>query len=339
MTESFPGRRDPGPRHPAAGDPTFLIVRFSAIGDCVMAAHAVTAIRLKHPNARIVWAVEPFCVPVLDTARLVDDIVECPRRRWKEARWSPATWRDQLRTYLSLRRYRPDIALDFQGHSKTALAVRLSGAKRRLAVDATDAFARRLVRPSNLTQGKKHWVERHQALLAELGDYPFVTRPIVPELFEERGRVAEERPAGPVATLSVGSSEEDKRYPISQWRTVAESLLAHGVSVVALGGPGDPPIETPGTLDRIGKTGLRESMAWIAASDVHLAADTGTGHIAAAYSVPVVSVFGRTNPAKFRPYTDQGTALRAPSKRPGDVSPSEVVAAALSWLEGACPGS
>lgn len=339
MIETFPGRRDPGPRTEGSRGPTFLVVRFSAIGDCVMTAHAVTAIRRRHPNARIVWAVEPFCAPVLDRDRLVDAIVEFPRRRWKEARWSPATWRAQLGTYLSLRRFRPDFALDFQGHSKTALAARLSGAKRRLAVGATDAFARRLVTTSTQVAQQKHWVERHQALLQELGDYPFVTRPIVPELFEERGRVVAERPTGPVATLSVGSSEEDKRYPIEHWRTVAESLLARGVSVVVLGGPGDPTLGLPNVFDLVGKTSLRETMAWIAQSDVHLAADTGSGHLAAAYSVPVVSVFGRTNPAKFRPYTDRGTPLRAPTKRPGDVAPAEVVAAARSWLEDPCPGS
>lgn len=304
-----------------------------------MTAHAVTAIRRKHPNARIVWAIEPFCAPVLDRDRLVDDVVGFPRRRWKDARWSPLIWRDQLRTYLGLRRFRPDFALDFQGHSKTALAARLSGAKRRLAVQATDPLARRLVPPSSRALQTKHWVERHQALLAELGDFPFVDRPIVPELFEERERVASGRPSGLVATLSVGSSEEDKRYPIGHWREVAGGLLDQGVSVVALGGAGDPSFDRSGVLDLVGKTTLRETMAWIALSDVHLAADTGSGHLAAAYSVPVVTVFGRTNPAKFRPYTDHGTSLRAPTKRPGDIAPAEIVTTARSWLEGPCPGS
>jgi len=67
----------------ALSAPRFLIVRFSAIGDCVMAAWAATAIRNRHPDAFICWAVEERCAPVVDRNRLVDKIVEIPRERWR----------------------------------------------------------------------------------------------------------------------------------------------------------------------------------------------------------------------------------------------------------------
>jgi ADP-heptose:LPS heptosyltransferase len=64
---------------------------------------------------------------------------------------------------------------------------------------------------------------------------------------------------------------------------------------------------------------------------LHLAADTGTGHIAAAYGVPFVSVFGPTDPKLFRPYSDEGVVLRA-SDRAGDVEPAQILAAAEGLL-------
>jgi ADP-heptose:LPS heptosyltransferase len=69
-------------------------------------------------------------------------------------------------------------------------------------------------------------------------------------------------------------------------------------------------------------------MAAVALSSVHLAADTGTGHIAAAYGTPVVSVFGPTQPQNYRPYTDRGIVLRGPEDTT-NVPPDDVLAAAL----------
>ena len=66
---------------------------------------------------------------------------------------------------------------------------------------------------------------------------------------------------------------------------------------------------------------------------LHLAADTGTGHAASAYGTPVVSVFGPTDPALYRPWGGRSTMLRN-----GDdtacVSSGEVAAAAHELLAG-----
>ena len=313
--------------------PRVLIARFSAIGDCVMAAHAATAIRLRFPNAHLVWAVEPRCAEVLDTDRLLDEIVLFPRDEWKKQRSHPATWMDQMRRYLSLRRFRFDWALDLQGHSKTALCVRLSGAKRRLAVRPTDAFAKMLNPVSVRSRTPEHWVERHMALLNELGEFPTPERPLMPQLFDERGSVSVSG-GRPLVTLSLASSSEAKRYPVEKWRLIARKLAQEGFEVVAVGGPGDPSLGLKGDTaqDLVGKTTLRQTMAAIQMSAVHVSADTGTGHIAAAYGVPVVSLFGPSNPDRFRPYTRVGVVLRNGTD-PGEINPDDVLQA-VSTLHG-----
>ena len=65
-------------------------------------------------------------------------------------------------------------------------------------------------------------------------------------------------------------------------------------------------------------------MSAVAHSMVHLAADTGTGHMAAAYGVPVVSVFGYTDMIEYRPYTENGVVLNAGKSMDG-VSPEQIV--------------
>ncbi|MGE0001849.1 MAG: glycosyltransferase family 9 protein, partial [Fimbriimonadaceae bacterium] len=75
----------------------FLVVRLSAIGDCVMAAHAVSSLRRAHPKADIVWAVQEKCAPVVASPGLADEVIVVPRERWKQGRRSPAAWFDQVR--------------------------------------------------------------------------------------------------------------------------------------------------------------------------------------------------------------------------------------------------
>ena len=307
--------------------PRVLIVRFSAIGDCVMAAWAATAVRERHPDAFLCWAVESRCAPVIDRTALVSRVEEMPRDRWKRARWSPATWRQMVGKYAGLRRLRFDLGLDLQGHSKTALCLRLARPKVRLASRATDSIAARL----NPVHGSRppgvHTVEWYGQMLQAVGDYPLPERPLMPR-DPEAARVLVERVGGelPLATITVSAGQPAKAYPEAHWAEVARGLLDRGYRVAFLGGPTDRPIELPNAVDLVGKLALASTLEAVRLSAVHLAGDTGNGHMAAALGVPVVSVFGPTDPASFRPYTDLGRVLRHDAQT-SSVSPTEVLGA------------
>ena len=303
-----------------------LLVRFSAIGDCVMTAWAASALRHQHPEATLAWAVESRCVPVIDTTSLVNDLCIFPRERWKKRRGDPRVFGEQIRTYLGLRRYKFDLALDFQGHSKTALATRLCGASRRLSARATDALARRLnpvLNPS--LQPGEHEIELYGRMLPAAGFGPVPEFPIMPPLPALPTPIS-----APFVSIQTGAGELDKRVPVEHWEAVAADLVHRGIPVVALGGPQDPPLDGPGIVNGVGQWSLLESMAVIKASAVHLAGDTGSGHIAAALNVPVVSIFGRTDPARFRPWTARGTVLRG-GNTPGETSVTDILEAAQTW--------
>jgi ADP-heptose:LPS heptosyltransferase len=299
-----------------------LVVRFSAIGDCVMAVPVAVAIRRSHPDAFIAWAVESRCAPVVDNGRLTNLRHEFQRDEWKQGRWSPRVWRDQLARYTSLRRNRFDIGIDLQGHSKTALCLRLAAPTKRLAAYATDSLARSLNPLAAGQRGERHAIEWSLEVLNQIGDFGREVEFIMPELGPPPLS-----PTKPLATIAVGAGQARKSYPSKRWAEVARGLLDRGFSVAWLGGFGELAPEIEGTADLVGKLSLAESMAAIGASAVHMAADTGSGHIAAAYGVPVVSVFGPTNPAVFRPWTDQGIVLRE-GKDPGTIGPDQVLKAA-----------
>src|SRR5690242_8041064 len=109
-----------------------------------MSVPVAVSIRERFPDGFLIWAVETRCAAVVETETLVDRRMEFPRDKWKKARWSAQTWREQLARYLSLRKLKLDYGIDLQGHSKTALCLRLANPKARIAVRATDSLARML---------------------------------------------------------------------------------------------------------------------------------------------------------------------------------------------------
>ncbi|MGV3613703.1 MAG: glycosyltransferase family 9 protein [Fimbriimonas sp.] len=290
--------------------PRFLLVRFSAIGDCVMAAWAATAIRRKYPDGFLLWAVESRCAAVVDRKQLVTQACEFPRDRWKRKRWSPATWREQVALYSRLRALKFDCGIDLQGHSKTALCLRLAKPKRRIATRATDSLARKLNPVYGAKPAGVHTVEWNHEVLCTFGDFELPVHPLMPLRDEPWEAARGHLGAGRIASISVSAGQPDKAYASDRWREVAASLVRDGFQVVFLGGPTDSPIDAPGTVDLVRKLPLDQTMAVVAHSAIHLAGDTGTGHMAAAYGVPLVSVFGPTDPAVFRPYSDLAVVLR-----------------------------
>jgi ADP-heptose:LPS heptosyltransferase len=302
--------------------PSFLIVRFSAIGDCVMAAYTATAIRKALPESKIVWAVDSRCRPVLADSGLVDDFVEFPRDDWRTRRWSPSTWREQLGKFSRLRKMRLDVGLDLQGHSKTALCLRIAAPRKRLSAFSTDPFAARLNPQLEGDPNGAHRVERMLAAAQQFGTFQVPKRPIMPAL---------PGPSASLITISTGAGATNKIYPAKAWIQVARHFVEAGFQIQFLGAGPDPSVEVPGTKNWVGKLTLRESMAKIACSVLHLAGDTGSGHIAAAYGVPVVSIFGPTDPRLFRPYSEVATVLKK-SDRTADCSAEEVISAAEALL-------
>src|ERR1700674_2269199 len=90
---------------------SILIVRLGAMGDIIHALPGAASLKHSFPMARISWVVEPRWVPLLEDNGFVDRIVVFRRD-------NPRSWgatKDELRA----ERY--DLAIDFQGLTKSAL--------------------------------------------------------------------------------------------------------------------------------------------------------------------------------------------------------------------------
>jgi hypothetical protein len=104
-------------------------------------------------------------------------------------------------------------------------------------------------------------------------------------------------------------------------------LVAEGrCELVLCGSPDDVPLhdavrEAVGPLvaphlhDFSTRVSLRETGALVAAMDLCVGVDTGLVHLAASHDVPVVVLFGPTDPNRWSPWTPRATVVRSPRLR------------------------
>lgn len=283
-----------------------------------MTCWAATAIRQKYPPVHLTWITEDRCAPVIASPGLVNTLIEVPRQTWKRSRTSPKTWREQLKFYAKIRSEPYDWAIDFQGHSKTAIGLRLCKAKKKLMARSTDAFAKRL---NPLMQGNPrsmHCVDWNHHVLQQFDEFDRPPLPLMPSVAPN----AEE----PFVSISVGAGAKNKEWSRENWVQVVGDWIKLGIPVKVLGGPTDQSLDVSGAVNLVGKLPLAKTLEVVAQSRVHVAADTGTGHMAAAYQIPQISIFGPSPVEVFRPYSPLCTVL-CNGESPDDVRPAEVNAA------------
>ncbi|MDB2613750.1 lipopolysaccharide heptosyltransferase II [Chlamydiales bacterium] len=160
---------------------------------------------------------------------------------------------------------------------------------------------------------KQHHVDTYRDLLIPLG---IPHQESVPKLYitEEEKEWANkllEKHTGKVIGINPGAAfGSAKCWPPERFRALVEKILKETDHTILCFG--DSSLVslinqiTHGLGERVvnlaGKTSIRELLALINACDVFLSNDSGPMHIAAALKVPLVALFGSTNPTKTGPY-------------------------------------
>lgn len=279
--------------------PRILIVRLSAIGDVIHGVPVLNALRAKYPRALIGWIVEGRAADLVEGHPALDALIRAPRRWLK----SP---RAILRVRRQLRQYRFDTAVDVQGLTKSALAARLSGARRRIG--AAGRRGRELSKWLNnelVEVHGEHVIDHYLQILRPLG----VESPRVEFHLPERTEDARFAAAfleeaglerGRYAVLSSGAGWPSKLWPPERYAQVARELgLQRGLpSLVVWGTPDELPLAEevvrlcPEFATLAPPTSLTELGALLRPARLFVGSDTGPMHLAVAVGVPTVSMHG-----------------------------------------------
>ena len=130
-------------------------------------------------------------------------------------------------------------------------------------------------------------------------------------------RLPVERRDDGFAVVHPFSGSASKNWPLERFRSVAAALESAGVPVRWTAGPGE---ELPAAVrfDDLGRLAQ-----WLARARVFIGNDSGIAHLAAACGVPVLALFGPSDPRVWAPRGECVCVL------PFDAAPSAVAAAAL----------
>jgi lipopolysaccharide heptosyltransferase II len=288
-----------------------LVVRLRSIGDTVLATPSLYALRRFLPRARIDVLLEDWVAPLLEGSELVDRVVTVERKSNSS----------RLRVARQLRAEMYDVAYNLHGGSTAALLTRALGAQYRVGY-ADYPYAslhNHAAPPSSMLWGmeKTHSAEQQLALLGWTG-VPVSDRPssrlavtleasaaVARRLREEAGLTD----AQPFALIHPAAAFDTKTWAAENFARVVEHLAARGLASVAVAAPFEAKViedvRARASAPLAGFTDLRlpELTALAARASVFVGNDSGVAHVAAAVGTPQVVVFGSSNVAHWRPWT------------------------------------
>ncbi|HWF62327.1 MAG TPA: lipopolysaccharide heptosyltransferase II [Nitrospira sp.] len=296
------------------------------IGDAVMCEPAVRGLRSLFPEAELTMLAKPpiadlfIAHPGLNSVVVYDDK---GAHAGMSGKWSLAGM---------LRRHRFDLAVLFQNAFEAAFLTWLAGIPRRYGY-ATDGRVLFLTEPVAVPNGPVpvHQVEYYWNLLRPLGMAGRATLPALLVSADE-GRMVDVR----LASAGIDSSDlmiginpgstygSAKRWLSDRFAEVAKRLVRRleqaenaRIAVIILGAKGEESLGEDIAAQLSGRsvvlsgaTTIRELMAVVKRCRLLITNDTGPMHIAAAFGVPVVAVFGPTDWRTTAPYGQERSMVR-----------------------------
>ncbi|HET7439917.1 MAG TPA: glycosyltransferase family 9 protein [Terriglobales bacterium] len=308
-----------------------LIVRLSAMGDIIHALPAATALRQAFPQARIGWLVESRWKELLCTPRalgaggrslqrpLADRIHTVNTAAWRSSPFSLNTWKEIFNTVREVRGVHYDVAVDFQGAIRSALLAKWSAAPVVYGAAQPRENAASLWYTRQVRVRGEHVVQQNlslaEAIIGHSISAPKVEFPCDAVMDEEVVRRLAADNIGTFAILNPGAGWGAKQWPAERYGYVARKLAEKGVKPLVNSGPGEEVLALAAEAASGGAAqaltcSLTELIALTRRASLFIGGDTGPMHLAAAMGVPVIGIFGPTNPARNGPFGTPSVILR-----------------------------
>ncbi len=344
-----------------------LIVRLGAMGDIIHTLPAAAALRAAFPDAAIGWVVEERWAELLATRSvsrsgprtperpLVDHIHAVNTKSWRTSMTSAQTWKKIATAVREVRREKYEVAIDFQGAIRSAMIARISGANAIYGFTQPRETPARTLYTRRVTARGTHIIEQNLSLAEEVAGRALPTPGAVFPHDEAAEQECEHRlqESGikKFALLNPGAGWGAKRWPAERYGEVAKEIASHGLKPLINFGPGEEDLAqtvqraSNGRAEMVSSS-LAQLIALTRRASLFIGGDTGPLHLAAALSVPVVAIFGPTDPARNGPFGTNSVVLRSPSsqtshkRRPQpeegllEITVDQVITAARQLLEG-----
>ena len=298
------------------GEPTeneprsILVVEYWNLGDFVMLTPFFKNIRLHYPKAHIALLGSPRTIPMAEGQGLIDEIIPVTvpwaqhMSRWKK--YFSRHWMNLFRCMRQVRARRFDLGFTARADIRDSFILWAGGVKRRVGYGfahggtlLTDVAQPDLSRP--------HYTDRWLHLLEHQGKPVLDRRPELRVGPEQRafakgflGELGLDN-GDMLVGFHTGARNEVRQWGHEKFLEVARRLTAlFPVKILWFQDPGAPEKPTSGPFIPV-TLPLKEFLAVLSECRVLVCNDTGPMHMASGLGVPVVAVFGPTQPEWFGP--------------------------------------
>jgi ADP-heptose:LPS heptosyltransferase len=277
------------------------ILRLRSLGDCVLTTPALDILKRFRPDLHLAIFVENRCREIFEGN---PDLAEIHPPE-----------------LAALRRFRPRLCLNLHGGTRSAWMTELSGARYRagfghyrqqFVYNVHIPRAQEILRVDRTVHTAEHLASAMYFLGAPNGEIP-------------RAKLFPGAPAPtadpPYAVIHAAATTQGKTWDPAHFLIVAAYLAHAGLSPVFIGAAGDDlaPFRQCRTL----QGSLTEVKRLLASAALFVGNDSGPAHMAAAYGVPSVVIFGPSDPAIWGPWRTAGEVVAAPGGI-GDVTVAQV---------------
>ena len=276
-----------------------LVIKTSSLGDVVHALPALTDARAANPSISFDWVVEEAFAPIPSWHNSVVQVIPVALRRWRKSPFSRLTrqqWHE-FKPRINAADY--DVVIDAQGLLKSAWLTRKAngtshGFDRQSAREGLASFS---YDKCHQVARDQHAIERVRELFAKALDYTLPISP--PDYGIYSGNKGE---SSQQLVFLHATTWQSKHWPEQYWLRLVELATNDGYQVQLPWGN-----ETEKTrAERLAKNNDKATVSpamdlngiasLLTSSSGAVAVDTGLGHLAAAFSLPAVSIYGSTNP-------------------------------------------
>lgn len=289
-----------------------LIVKVSSLGDIIHTLPAVTDARRANRDVVFDWVVEEAFTEVPSWHPAVENVIPVGIRRWRH-HWIKSYLKGEISEFRErLKAIHYDLVIDAQGLIKSGIVSRMS---RGLTVGLSNRTIREPL--ATLFYNKvysvpwtEHAVERVRELFSRALQYKYDRLEVNYGIDFERLGLEPNEPRQKQLVFLHGTTWKTKNWPENYWRELAKMASAEGYRILLPWGDdlerrrAELIANSSSSIEILPRQSLTGLARHIARSMGVIAVDTGLGHLAAALSVPTLSLYGPTNPGLSGTYGD-----------------------------------
>ena len=284
-----------------------LIIKPSSLGDVIHSLPFLKSLKNTLPESHIEWIISKDLKDILEGNPLINKLVVFNKDAWRGLRNFPEFVRDIRSLIKTLKSGHYDMVIDLQGLLRSGLMTFFSSSPLKIGFQQARECSTIFYNKKITVNGSLHAVDKYLEVANSIGAK--TDKVEFPLSIDNTARKKSKNLIGNVSEYV--AIVPSARWETKKWPPENFGLLISKLSI--------PCVITGTNSDRLtvqrvlasskgkginlcGKTNLKELAALIAGAKAVVSNDSGPMHIGVALGIPVISLFGPTDPIKTGPY-------------------------------------